>query len=135
MVVLAARFAWWSGLRSNFRFRQSLGRGNSPLSVRELRPHFPDSPGDPDGSGSPGLFNGFMSGVAASVVSAASGHGSSVGSTISSLLDSVGTFFSQLASLSWVSLLLGLALYGLYLLLRSRALCSALRAAYPRERI
>src|ERR1700758_2830237 len=57
MVVLAARFAWWSGLRSKFRFRQSLGRGNSPLSVRELRPHFPDSPGGPDGSGPPGLFN------------------------------------------------------------------------------
>src|ERR1700757_11021 len=53
MVRLAARFAWWSGLRSKFRFRQSLGRGNSPLSVRELRPHFPDSPGGPDGSWAP----------------------------------------------------------------------------------
>jgi hypothetical protein len=30
------------------------GRGNSPLLVRELRPHFPDSPGGPDGTGPPG---------------------------------------------------------------------------------
>jgi hypothetical protein len=27
-----------------------------PESVRELRPHFPDSPGGPDGSGPPGSF-------------------------------------------------------------------------------
>src|ERR1700761_4241890 len=108
MVVLAARFAWWSGLRSNFRFRQSLGRGNSPLSVRELRPHFPDSPGDPDGSGSPGPFNGFMSGVAATGVLAASGQGSSIGSTVSSLIDSIRTFFSPLARPSRGAVLPGL---------------------------
>jgi uncharacterized membrane protein YbhN (UPF0104 family) len=65
----------------------------------------------------------------------ASHHGSSVGSTVVRLLDSIGTFFTQLTSLSWVSLLLGLVLYALYLLLRSRALFGALRAAYPRERI
>ena len=146
MVVLAARFAWWSGLRSNFRFRQSLGRGNSPLSVRELRPHFPDSPGGPDGSGPPGLFNracrspalatrgsGGHDGRGGSAVVHAPSR--SVGSTITQLLDSAGTFFSQLASLNWFSLLLGLALYALYLLLRSRALFGALRAAYPGERI
>jgi uncharacterized membrane protein YbhN (UPF0104 family) len=58
-------------------------------------------------------------------------HGSSILDTIDNLLSSAGTFFSQLASLSWLSLLLGLALYALYLLLRSRALFSAIRAAYP----
>jgi uncharacterized membrane protein YbhN (UPF0104 family) len=58
-------------------------------------------------------------------------HGTSIGDTISSLISSAGTFFSQLASLSWLSLLLGLALYGVYLLLRSRALFNAIRAAYP----
>ncbi len=50
-------------------------------------------------------------------------------------MDSAGTFLSQLASLSWFSLLLGLALYALYLLLRSRALFNALRAAYPGQPI
>jgi uncharacterized membrane protein YbhN (UPF0104 family) len=58
-------------------------------------------------------------------------HGTSIGDTISHLLDSAGNFFSQLASLSWISLLLGLALYAVYLLLRSRALFNAVRAAYP----
>ena len=42
-----------------------------------------------------------------------------------------GNFFSQLSTLSWGSLLLGLALYAIYLLLRSRALFNAVRAAYP----
>ncbi|MGH3266283.1 MAG: lysylphosphatidylglycerol synthase domain-containing protein, partial [Trebonia sp.] len=51
------------------------------------------------------------------------------------LLSSAVTFFSRLADLSWPSLLLGLALYGLYLLLRSRALFAAVRAAYPDERV
>jgi glycosyltransferase 2 family protein len=58
-------------------------------------------------------------------------QGNSVLDTINSLLSSAGTFFSQLASLSWIPLLLGLALFGLYLLLRSRALFNAVRAAYP----
>jgi glycosyltransferase 2 family protein len=58
-------------------------------------------------------------------------HGSSIGDTISNLLSSAGTFFSQLASLNWLSLLLGLGLYSVYLLLRSRALFHAIRAAYP----
>src|SRR5579872_5324887 len=61
--------------------------------------------------------------------------GASIGSTISSLLSSAGKFFSQLANLSWGALLLGLALFGIYLLLRSRALFNALRAAYPGQRI
>ena len=66
---------------------------------------------------------------------AGAAHGSSIADTISNLLSSAGTFFSQLASLSWLSLLLGLALYAVYLLLRSRALFNAICAAYPGERI
>jgi uncharacterized membrane protein YbhN (UPF0104 family) len=59
----------------------------------------------------------------------------SIGTTIEHLLDNAGQFFSQLASLNWVPLLLGLALYALYLLLRSRALWGAVSAAYPGERV
>jgi uncharacterized membrane protein YbhN (UPF0104 family) len=63
-------------------------------------------------------------------------HGcSSIGCTVSQLVGSAGTFFSQLAALSWGSLLLGLAFYGLYLLLRSRALWGAVQAAYPNVRV
>ena len=62
-------------------------------------------------------------------------QGNSVLDTINNLLTSAGTFFSQLAGLSWIPLLLGLALYGLYLLLRSRALFNAVRAAYPGTRV
>jgi uncharacterized membrane protein YbhN (UPF0104 family) len=70
------------------------------------------------------------------VLAVASAHHShSVGGTISRLLDSADKFFSQLANLSWGSLLLGLALYGVYLLLRSRALWAAVEAAYPQERV
>src|SRR6516225_2406315 len=62
-------------------------------------------------------------------------HGSSFGDTVTQLVNSAGNFFSRLASLSWVSLLIGLALYAVYLLLRSRALFNAVRAAYPGERV
>jgi uncharacterized membrane protein YbhN (UPF0104 family) len=62
-------------------------------------------------------------------------HASSVGATISQLLSSAGKFFSSLASLSLLPLLIGLACYALYLLLRSRALFNAVRAAYPEERV
>jgi uncharacterized membrane protein YbhN (UPF0104 family) len=62
-------------------------------------------------------------------------HGTSFIQTIDNLFASAGTFFSRLADLSWPSLLLGVALYGLYLLLRSRALCNAVRAAYPDRRV
>jgi uncharacterized membrane protein YbhN (UPF0104 family) len=58
---------------------------------------------------------------------------SSFADTVTRLLDSTGTFFSRLASLSWIPLLIGLAFYALYLLLRSRALFNAVRAAYPGE--
>jgi uncharacterized membrane protein YbhN (UPF0104 family) len=69
-------------------------------------------------------------------VVASSSHGcSSIGCTVSGLVDSAGTFFSQLASLSWGSLLLGLGFYGVYLLLRSRALWAAVQAAYPDVRV
>jgi uncharacterized membrane protein YbhN (UPF0104 family) len=67
-------------------------------------------------------------------VGAHHGH-TSIGGTIDHLIDSAGTFFSQLANLSWGSLLIGLACYAVYLLLRSRALFNAVRAAYPGERI
>jgi len=76
-----------------------------------------------------------MPALAAAAVPAGADHSSSIGSTVNSLITAVGTFFSQLASLSWGSLVLGLALYAVYLLLRSRALFNALRAAYPGERI
>jgi uncharacterized membrane protein YbhN (UPF0104 family) len=59
----------------------------------------------------------------------------SIGTTIEHLLDNAGQFFSQLAALSWLSLLIGLALYALYLLLRSRALWGAISAAYPGQRV
>jgi uncharacterized membrane protein YbhN (UPF0104 family) len=58
-------------------------------------------------------------------------HATSIGTTISDFFSSAGTFFSQLANLSWPSLLLGLLFYAVYLLLRSRALFHAIRAAYP----
>jgi uncharacterized membrane protein YbhN (UPF0104 family) len=77
-----------------------------------------------------------MPALAAAAISAAGAHHApSIGSTVDRLFDSAGTFLSQLTSLSWFSLLLGLALYALYLLLRSRALLNALKAAYPGERI
>ncbi len=57
----------------------------------------------------------------------------SVLQTIDHLVSSAETFFSQLANLAWLPLLIGLALYAVYLLLRSRALFNAVRAAYPGE--
>jgi uncharacterized membrane protein YbhN (UPF0104 family) len=65
------------------------------------------------------------------LVVATAGCQPSVSCTVTDLLDSAGTFFSQLASLNWLSLLLGLALFALYLLLRSRALWGAVQTAYP----
>lgn len=62
-------------------------------------------------------------------------HTQTIGGTISSILSNAGQFFSQLANLSWVSLLIGMGLYAIYLLLRSRALFNAVRAAYPDERV
>jgi uncharacterized membrane protein YbhN (UPF0104 family) len=81
------------------------------------------------------VCDGVVMAVPAAVTIAVQKHGHSIGDTISSLLHSAGRFFSHLASLSWLSLVLGLALYAVYLLLRSRALFNAIRAAYPQEHV
>ena len=74
--------------------------------------------------------------MAAFAAASATHHGcNSIGCTVSHLVSSAGTFFSQLASLGWFSLLLGLLFYGLYLLLRSRALWAAVQTAYPEVRV
>jgi uncharacterized membrane protein YbhN (UPF0104 family) len=59
----------------------------------------------------------------------------SLGESISSFFDAVDAFFSNLAAVQWVSLVLGLLSFGIYLSLRSRAFFNVLRAAYPSERI
>jgi uncharacterized membrane protein YbhN (UPF0104 family) len=59
----------------------------------------------------------------------------SVGSDLSQFFHSVGTFFSNLAGLSWGPLLLALLCYAAYLTLRSRALFNAVQAAYPAEHV
>ena len=71
----------------------------------------------------------------ASVVHHTVHHHASVGSTIDQLLSSAGKFFSSLASLRVVPLLIGLLCYAIYLGLRSRALFNAVQAAYPDERV
>ncbi len=68
--------------------------------------------------------------MAASPLAVHHGH-TSIGSTIAHLLESAATFFSQLASLSWGPLLIGLACYALYLLLRSRALLGGAASRLP----
>ena len=55
--------------------------------------------------------------------------------SLSDFIDAVDTFISNLASVRWGPLLLGLCLFGCYLTLRSRAYFNVLRAAYPGERI
>lgn len=54
--------------------------------------------------------------------------------SIGDFLDAVGTFFDRLGAVSWGPLLLGLALFGVYLTIRSRAYFNVLRAAYPAQR-
>lgn len=54
--------------------------------------------------------------------------------SIGSFFDSVGEFFANLARVNWLTLVLGLACFGIYLTLRSRAWFHVLRAAYPDER-
>jgi uncharacterized membrane protein YbhN (UPF0104 family) len=56
-------------------------------------------------------------------------------SDLSRFLDAVGSFFDNLASISWGALILGLLCFGTYLTIRSRAYFNVLRAAYPAERI
>jgi uncharacterized membrane protein YbhN (UPF0104 family) len=55
--------------------------------------------------------------------------------SVSGFLDAVGSFFGSLTSIRLGPLLLGLACFGVYLTLRSRAFFHALRAAYPTQRI
>jgi uncharacterized protein (TIRG00374 family) len=54
---------------------------------------------------------------------------------VSAFFDAVGDFFSSLASIQWLSLLVGLAAFIAYLTIRARAYFHVLRAAYPDERI
>jgi uncharacterized membrane protein YbhN (UPF0104 family) len=58
----------------------------------------------------------------------------SIGDSFSSFFDAVGSFFSNLASVSWPALLLALVFFTVYLTLRARAAFHILRAAYPDER-
>jgi uncharacterized membrane protein YbhN (UPF0104 family) len=51
--------------------------------------------------------------------------------SLSGFFDAIDTFFSNLASVSWGSLLLGMAFFGIYLTIRARAYLNTLRAAYP----
>ncbi len=55
----------------------------------------------------------------------------SLGQSLNSFLDAAGQFFSDLAAVHWIALMLGLAFFGLNLTLRSRAFFHSLRAAYP----
>jgi uncharacterized membrane protein YbhN (UPF0104 family) len=55
--------------------------------------------------------------------------------SVGSFLDALGDFVASLASVGWGSLAIGLAAFGIYLALRSRAFFHILRAAYPAERI
>jgi uncharacterized membrane protein YbhN (UPF0104 family) len=55
----------------------------------------------------------------------------SIGNSLTAFLDAVGQFFSDLAAVHWGALVLGLALFGANLTLRSRAFFHSLRAAYP----
>jgi uncharacterized membrane protein YbhN (UPF0104 family) len=53
---------------------------------------------------------------------------------LASFWDGVESFFASLADVRWGSLALGLAAFGTYLSIRSRAYFNVLRAAYPGER-
>jgi uncharacterized membrane protein YbhN (UPF0104 family) len=55
----------------------------------------------------------------------------SIGDSFSSFFDAVGDFGSNLAAVNWISLLLGLAAFAVYMSLRARASFHILRAAYP----
>jgi uncharacterized membrane protein YbhN (UPF0104 family) len=57
-----------------------------------------------------------------------------LGSSFRSFFDSIDQFFSNLASVDWGYLLLALAAFAGYLVLRSRAIFNVLRAAYPETR-
>jgi uncharacterized protein (TIRG00374 family) len=59
----------------------------------------------------------------------------SLGDSFSAFFDAVGAFFSSLAAIGWLSLLIALVCFGIYLSLRALASLNILRAAYPDERI
>jgi uncharacterized membrane protein YbhN (UPF0104 family) len=59
----------------------------------------------------------------------------SIGDSFTSFFDAVGEFFSSVAQINWLPLLLGMAIFVGYLSLRARASYNILRAAYPDERI
>lgn len=59
----------------------------------------------------------------------------SLGESFDSFFDAVDSFFSNLASVRLLPLLLALALFTCYLTLRARASFNILRVAYPTERI
>ena len=59
----------------------------------------------------------------------------SLGESFESFFDAVDSFFSNLASVRLLPLLLALTLFTCYLTLRARASFNVLRAAYPGERI
>ena len=59
----------------------------------------------------------------------------SLGDDISNFFNAVGDFFARFGEIHLGSLALGLACFGTYLTVRSRAYFNVLRAAYPGERI
>ena len=59
----------------------------------------------------------------------------SIGCTISQLTHNVSLFVNHLTNIDFLSLLIAMALFALYLLLRSRALWAALQIAYPDTRV
>jgi uncharacterized membrane protein YbhN (UPF0104 family) len=59
----------------------------------------------------------------------------SLGDSFSAFFNAVGDFFDSLAAIQWLSLLIALIAFGIYLSLRARASFNILRAAYPGERI
>lgn len=59
----------------------------------------------------------------------------SLSDTVESFLGAADDFFSHLATIDWFALILALGCFAMYLLLRSRALFNALRAAYPDETV
>ena len=58
-----------------------------------------------------------------------------IGDSFSSFFDAVGSFFSNLAGVQWIPLLLALMFFTTYLTLRARASFHILRAAYPDSKI
>ena len=53
---------------------------------------------------------------------------------IGSFFDAVGQFFDSVAAINWLSLVLALVAFTMYLTLRARASFNIIRAAYPAER-